>query len=127
MNNHQNTGDIEMDNNEDEIDDNSDIEEYDGCDEAEMVEFDGRNTLQRLKENDSNVTHLSLSLSASGQNYLNYFNDIDWKVDGDCISNNTHLKKLRVFGRILADHKHRQQQLEDFFSCLHQTTQLKSS
>jgi len=111
--NHQDAVDIEMDNNEDVIDYNSnDIEEYD-----EVIKLD-ENTLQRLKKNDSSVTHLSLSLSASDQNYHNYFNDIDWKVDGDCISNNTHLKKLCVFGSISADHKNRRQ-LEDFFSCIY--------
>jgi len=106
--------DIEMDNNDNAIDYNSsDIEEYD-----EVIELD-ENTLQRLKKNDSSVTHLSLSLSASDQNYHNYFNDIDWKVDGDCIASNTHLKKLHIIGSIPADHKHnRRQLLEDFFSCM---------
>ena len=113
--NHQDAVDIEPMDNIENIDYNSsDIEEYD-----EVIELD-ENTLQRLKQDDPSVTHLSLSLSASDQNYLNYFNKIDWKVDGDCISNNTHLKKLRVhvFDSISADHKHRQQ-LEDFFSCVY--------
>ena len=64
-----------------------------------------------------------------------YFNSIDWKVDGDCISDNKCLKKLiisfsgRCLGRpsdqhyILGEQGHNlptRQQLQDFFSCIYQ-------
>lgn len=54
-----------------------------------------KNIFQRLKQNDPSVTNLSLSLNCDDDGKY-YFNSIDWKEDGDCIANNTHIKKIHI-------------------------------
>ena len=60
----------------------------------------------------------------------------DWKEDGYCISNNTHLKRLRIHYHCANFPKQRyilgeqgstlptRQQLQDFFSCIYQNSSI---
>ena len=84
-----------------DIDENdSDIEiEYD--DDEEEVELN-ESTLQKLKENDPSITFLSVELNCDDSGNC-YFNSVDWKEDGGCISNNTQLKTIDIshFGKCL--------------------------
>ena len=82
--------------------------------------------VQRLKQNDSGVTNLSVSISDE------YFNSIDWKVDGDCIANNKLLKKLLITyhrsGRNILGEEGRlptQQLLQEFFSCIYRNSSIE--
>ena len=103
----------------------SDIEEYEY---EERGPLSLRSTLQKLKQNDPTVTELGINLN---NNYTKYFfNIIDWKEDGDCISDNRHLKKLHISfynnvspDFISRDDKHRQQ-LQDFFSCVYRNSSI---
>ena len=113
------------------------------------VELDG-NMLQKLKKNDPAITHVNIHFNCNSQGRSSnsiyggyFFNSIDWKVDGDCIANNTHLKKLvlsyrsteslgRARGRqpyTLGEEGHNlptRQQLQAFFSCIYQNSSIKS-
>ena len=84
-------------------------------------------TLQRLKEHDPRVTHLSISLEVDSNNAC-FFNSIDWEMDGDCIANNKHLNAIDMYqsgevgSYILGKEGQNfptKQQLQDFFSCIH--------
>jgi len=119
---------------DDNVDDSINIEEDDSDMEEEelnpQVRLDNNIILQRLKQNDSGVTNLSVSLSDK------YFNSIDWKEDGDCIANNAKLKKLRISfnssitywlgkwdnGQDLPT----REQLQDFFSSVYQNSSIAS-
>jgi len=84
-------------------------------------------TLQRLKEHDPRVTHLSISLEVDSNNAC-FFNSIDWEMDGDGIAKNKHLNAISMskygevgsyyLGKIGADFPTKQQ-LQAFFSCIH--------
>ena len=111
-----------MDNDDNDItDEDSDIEEYDM--DGKLPVFD-ENTFERLKKNDPSVTHLRMFLSNDW-----FFKSIDWKEDGDCISDNIHLKKLHICynkdsPNYVLVNKDRQQ-LQDFFFCLYQNCSIK--
>ena len=49
-------------------------------------------TLQRLKQNDPSITDIKVYLHGRD----GFFSGVDWKENGDCISNNTHLKRLQI-------------------------------
>jgi len=85
-------------------------------------------TLQRLKEHDPRVTHLSISLDVDRDSNACFFNSIDWEMDGDCIANNKHLYSIRmsqsgtVGSYILGDEGQNlptKKQLQAFFYCIH--------
>ena len=85
-------------------------------------------TLQRLKEHDPRVTHLSISLNVDRDSNACLFNSIDWEMDGDCIANNNHINAIRmsqagtVGSYILGDEGQNlptKQQLQAFFSSIH--------
>jgi len=93
--------------------------------------------LQRLKQNDPSVLglHIPLRYDENGE-YL-FINNIDWKRDGDCISNNTRLKRLYTtyYGSpaddgiqyILGEEGHNlptRQKLQDFFSCIYRNSSI---
>jgi len=118
-------------------DDMSENEDWHGDFDVEIV-LENQNILQRLKHNDPAITHLYIDLNCHyhyhGQDGECFFNSIDWKVDGGCITNNTHLKKLLIryigtpLGRddsqnyILGEQGNKlptKQQLQDFFSCIY--------
>jgi len=63
-------------------------EEYDDEDMKKDERLD-KNTYLRLKQNDPTVTHLLILLDE------NYFNNVNWKEDGDFISANSHLQMLK--------------------------------
>ena len=67
----------------------SDIED----DELEVHELD-KDILERLEKNDPAVAILSIDLNCN--NDKSFFNSIDWEVDGGCIANNTHIKRLNI-------------------------------
>ena len=84
--------------------DNDDIGENDSDDEEDIgaeLNLD-ETTLQRLKQNDPSITFLNVELNCD-DNGKCYFNNIDWKKDGDCIANNTQLKTIDIshFGKCL--------------------------
>ena len=85
-------------------------------------------TLQRLKEHDPRVTHLSISLDVDRDSNVCFFSCIDWEMDGDCIANNKHLNAIRmsqsgeVGSYILGEEGQNlptKQQLQAFFSSIH--------
>jgi len=91
-------------------------------------------TYQKVKRDDPSIINLSISLNCNYQNGECLFNNIDWKKDGDCISNNTQLRKIKLSysgtpsGRhweeryILGEQGHNlptREQLQDFFSCVY--------
>ena len=67
----------------------SDIEQ----DELEVHELD-KDIFERLKKNDPAVAILSVDLNCNTDK--SFFNSIDWKADGNCIANNTHIKRLNI-------------------------------
>jgi hypothetical protein len=121
--------------------DNDDIGENDSDDEDDIgaeLNLD-ETTLQRLKQNDPSITFLNVELNCD-DNGKCYFNNIDWKKDGDCISNNTQLKTIDIshFGKCLGrpyvqpyilgeegQNLPTKQQLQDFFSCICQNRSIK--
>ena len=105
------------DNDEDAVTDDEIIEI--GEDEVEVVDVD-ENVLQRLKQNDPTITGVHITLFTKEDKSC--FNSIDWKEDGNCIANNTHLKKLRV---VLGRDKSMRQQLRYFFSSIHQNRSIE--
>ena len=113
------------------IDESSDIEDEDSENEDTPPVWLNNNTLQRLKQNDSGITNLSISLGDG------YFNTIDWKEEGGCISNNTQLKKLRIsYDSSLTkpsywlgeegDNLPTREQLQDFFSCIYRNNSIEA-
>ena len=121
---------MEINNVADNVDeDNSDIEEEESDYDDDQWYKLNDDTLQRLKQNDQTVTNLSIPF-----NWDNIFDKINWKVDGKCISDNMHLKKIKIsydgkcLGRpfeqpyILGEEGSNlptKQQLIDFFSCIY--------
>ena len=115
--------------NEGIIDDSSDIEDDD--DLGTEVELLLEEDFERLKKHDPTITNLIITLNC----YDDWgFNKIDWKKDGNCISDNIHLKKLTIFylrdksQYILGQEGHNlptRQQLQDFFSCIHRNRSIK--
>jgi len=110
------------------IDDSSDIEDDDDLGtEVELYEEE----FERLKKHDPTIANLVITLNC----YDDWgFNKIDWKKDGNCISDNIHLKKLTIFylrdksQYILGQEGHNlptRQQLQDFFSCIHRNRSIK--
>ena len=116
---HQQDDTDDIENDDDSIGDISENEERALSDKeimAKVVDLD-KNVLQRLKQNDPTITIVSINLNYNNNKYL--FSSIDWKEDGDCIANNTHLKMLQVY---LGDERRNlsmRQQLQDFFSSVH--------
>ena len=119
--------------NGDNIDGISGIEEYDSDDEDEYDILD-KNTLQKLNNNNPAVSALSVDLNRYN-NEEPFFNSIDWKENGNCISDNMQLKKLYIYNNgsssylgdpgkyTLGEEGHNlptRQQLQDFFSCVYQ-------
>ena len=127
----------------------SDIEEDSDDDEDNKHHFYyGRltkDTLQRLKQNDPSFTDLLINLHRGGdhrkQGECSIVNIIDWKKDGDCIVNNTKLKKLHItYDGIeipprpsykpysLGDegpHLPTREQLKNFFSCIYRNKSIE--
>jgi len=110
------------------IDDISGIEEYDSDDEDEYdtLDYDYMNTLQKLKNNNPAVSTLSIDLNGWYEE-APYFNSIDWKENGSCISDNTQLKKFHLYSNdsssyTLGDQGQNlptRQRLQDFFLCIY--------
>ena len=134
-NDDQITNSINDDTNEEEDDENSD-DEYEG----EFLVLNRKDGLERLKQNDQNITYLSVQLNCDGNGEC-FFNSIDWKVDGECISNNTHIKGLHItyhgvpFGRPHAqkytlgeqgDNLPTKEKLQDFFSCIYRNSSIRN-
>jgi len=129
---------IDIDSDSGTIDKSSDIEEEDSDDEyhpqVRLNKLHGyclldKIILQRLKQNDSGIINLSISLRDT------YFNSIDWKEDGYFIANNTHLKKLHIsyigtIGKIdyiLGEEGHNlptREQLRGLFSCIYRNSSI---
>ena len=119
------------------VNDNSDIEEDVSFKGGELDET----LFQRLKSNDSKVTSLHIGLNPGDDGHARiayvFFNNINWKEDGDCIANNSNLKELVIeyrgpyLGRkyYLGDELGRnlptRQQLQDFFSCIYRNSSIK--
>jgi len=123
-----------VENNGDNVNDNCDIEDED----VEVIDLEDENVLQRLKRNDPSIIAIEIGLNCfSGESF---FNSIDWKKDSECISTNTHLKKLRIYyyGQCLersddqpyilgeqGNNLPTRQQLRAFFSCIYQNSSIK--
>ena len=112
------------------------VEEEEEEDSDNILYLDNK-LLQRLKLNDPTVTYLCVPLHCDEDSGECFFNKIDWKIDGDCIANNTHIKKLSItyHGRpnvrryILGEEGHNlptRQQLQDFFSCINRNSSIKT-
>ena len=128
---------LENDNNDIDEEETNNIGEDDGTDDYdEGVEFD-ESSLQKLKMNDPAIKSLYVRLSDGERG--KFFNDgIDWKEDGDCITNNNHLKRLWIpyNGQltrtiVLGEQRHfvrqklpARQQLHDFFWCIYQNSSI---
>jgi len=124
---------IENDEEEGSVDESeeedSDIED----DELEVHELD-KDIFERLKKNDPAVAILSIDLNCN--NDKSFFNSIDWKVDGDCIASNTHVKRLNIHivassgeNYILGGQGNElptRQQLQDFFSCIYRNQSIET-
>ena len=140
----------QQDNNDDIIEDDDDksvgIYEDDSDDEYDVDEDSfilDSDTFERLKQNDPSMIDLRVYLNCDDHTeYVTYFfNKIDWKEDGSFISNNTHLKRLRIYynGRCLGrpydqpyilgeegDDLPTRQLLQDFFSCIYRSSSIKT-
>ena len=125
----------ETKNQDDTMEINNEVEEEDSEDYEYGRSYELLNTeiLQRLKKNDPAITSLRIPLDCgtTGEEY--FFNSINWKKDGDCISNNTQLKRIEIFYQgnynersyILGEEGENlptKQQLQDFFSCIYQNS-----
>ena len=124
--NAENGGDIA-----EEVVEDSDDEDEDYSNRLQHT-LDG-NVLQRLKKNDPAVSDLYITLHCDDNGDC-FFNSINWKLDGNCISNNTQLKRIHItYDDRMSIERHGQQaynlgedghnlptkqQLHDFFSCL---------
>ena len=135
INHQEDSTEIDNDVNEDEdINHNEDTsetgEDSDGTEQEDWgqpMDLDEK-LFHRLKQNDSGVTNVSVSLTE--RYFSQYFNSIDWKVDGGCIANNTQLKRLYMFcgDSILGEEGQylpTRQQLQDFFSCIYRSRSIK--
>ena len=83
---------MEQDNNEDINEGNSDSEEDIIGEDLDLDET----TIQMLKQN-KGINYLSVQLNCdydSGK--CPFFNSVDWKKDGDCVSKHTHLKTIVI-------------------------------
>ena len=121
---------IDIGNNDNTID----IEEEDDSD-TEDYRYDlDKDIFEELRKNNPAITHLGILLSCDDDGKC-FFNGIDWKKeDGDCIANNTHLKKLLIFhvrhyneedyilGEEEGNEKPTKQNLQDFFSCIYRNS-----
>jgi len=119
------------------VNDNNAIEEEDNDEEYEnKYNFTlDKKALIKLKQNDPSITNLTLGLHSSGGREP-FFNSIDWKENGGCIVNNTHLKRLRIYHNpssvfspkyILGDEGHnlpKRRQLQEFFSCIYRNSSI---
>ena len=120
---------MEQDNNEDINEGNSDSEEDIIGEDLDLDET----TIQMLKQN-KGINYLSVQLNCD-DNGKCYFNNVDWKKDGDCISNNTQLKTIVIshIGKCLdrdwgehyilgeqGPNLPTKEQLQDFFACIYQ-------
>jgi len=107
---------IETNNN----DNNNDEEEYDS-DEDPLLE---EHTVEQLKQNDPSVTNLDI-MNLHANDCIFY--TMNWKEDGNCISNNTHLKKVYIYNNDehLGKNGHKKQQLQDFFSCINKNRSIE--
>ena len=122
---------IGMNNDVGNVDEISNIDEEDSdyYDDDQCYKLN-KNIFQQLKNNAPTITVVRIDLQDDGC----FFNSIDWKEDGDCISNNTHLKMLRInywgrcLGRPYGEHYilgeqgnelPTREQLREFFSCIH--------
>ena len=129
--NADNSGDIAVESSETAEEDSDD-----GYEDNDWPHYDNlyEETFQKIKQNDPSITNLSVWLDGKC-----FFNSIDWKEDGCCIANNTHLKRLqlifhgRCLGRprgehyILGEEGHNlptRQQLQDFFSCIYRNSSI---
>jgi len=126
---HQKDDDIHMDN------DNNDIgeDDSDDDDEDEGLDFNlDETTLQILKQNKS-ITYLSVKLNRyDSDEEPPFFNSVDWKEEGHCITNNTQLKTIEVSHMfqpyVLGEQGQNfptRQRLQDFFSCVYQNSSIK--
>jgi len=108
------------------IDDISVIEEYDSDDEDDYDTLN-KNTLQKLKSNNPAVCTLAIDLNKYYLQEEPFFYSIDWKENGNCISDNTQLKKLRLNSAIIEEgcDLPTRQQIQDFFACIHRNTSIK--
>jgi len=113
-----NQQDYDMDNDGGNVDDISDVDSVYDYDSRDDLDFD-KNIFLRLKQNDLTITSTNIVLFTDKD--VRCFNSIDWKEDGDCIANNTHLKKLSI---ILGPYCERQQ-LRYFFSSVHQNRSIE--
>ena len=104
-----------VENDDGTIDESSDTEVEDREDEDKPpICLNNKIILQRLRQNDSEITNLSISLRD------NYFNSIDWKEEnnGNCISNNTQLKKLSISIGTPTNN------IQDLFSCIYRNSSI---
>ena len=137
-----NNQDNPTENNGDNVNDNSNIADEDSDDEEEVGNVDkyeycllDKKVLQRLQQNDPTITSLQIRLDCNDDGEC-FFNSIDWKVDSDCIANNTQLKGLFINYQVIGA-KHyilgkqgnklpTRQQLQDFFSCIYRNSSIKA-
>ena len=130
--NAENGGDIADENSEVTVEDSYDEDE---CYYNYPTPRIDKNIFERLKQNDPSVIDLDINVQY-------YFNCINWKEDGDCIANNTHLKRIHITADaemvqsayrqsyILGEHnrhnKPMKQQLKDFFSCIYRNRSIET-
>jgi len=141
-----------VENNGDNINDNSDIEDEDSDDPEEswnnlclrtsappkysLITLD-KKVLQRLKQNDPSIASIRICLHCDVDGEC-LFNSINWKKeDGDCIAKNTQLKKIYMYyhGRDFDEEKYiigelgnnlpTREQLQDFFLCVYQNSSIE--
>jgi len=130
--NHQdnNNNDIDM-NNDNEEDSDVIIEEVDSDDEYDLFSSD---TFKRLKQNDPSLTAISVDYFRDHEYTEGYFKSINWKENVCCISNNTHLKELRIhyqhsthygFAEEEDTELPTKEQLQYFFSSIHENRSIE--
>jgi len=110
---------------QDDTDDMNDIHDNESSSDVDDQVFLDKKVFQGLKQNDPNITNIIILTGGDC-----FINTTDWKVDGDCIVSNTHLKKLHIhFGYpALGDERSNdsptRQQLQDFFSCVYRNNSI---
>jgi len=115
-----NQQDYDIDNDEGNVNDIGDVDSV--YDSRGDFDFD-KNIFLRLKQNDPTITSTNIVLFTDED--VRCFNSIDWKEDGDCISNNTHLKKLCIIlgpcviegGRNFFSSVHQNRSIEELEIC----------
>ena len=136
--NHQDN-DIGIDHNDNNDSNNNDSDDEDayrlGGDSYTKNTILDKDTFHRLKQNDASITDIEVALHTDGECF---FNSVDWKVDGDCTANNTHLKSLHItyhnrrpsdLPYILGEQGHNlptREQLQGLFLCIYQNRSIKS-